>query len=142
MHIHLSAPSSVRRKLFFIRVGKLFEKPIILHFHAFSEKSNIDEGYANLYKKTFSLADKIIVLSKSWKSGLISDLNVVSNRIEVVYNPCPKVDPTKNVKKRNTILFAGTLNERKNFKTLIKAFALIAKKIPDWELVFAGNGAL
>lgn len=142
VHIHLSAPVSVKRKLFFIRITRLFKKPIILHFHAFSEKSNINKAYINLYKKTFSLADKIIVLSKSWRKGLIDDLNIPPDKIQVIYNPCPQIDSSINVQKQNIILFAGTLNERKNFKTLIRAFALIAKKTPNWNLVFAGNGAI
>ena len=36
-------------------------------------------------------------------------------------------------------MFAGTLCRRKGFDTLIKAFARIAHKHPDWKVILAGN---
>lgn len=40
------------------------------------------------------------------------------------------------------ILYAGTINERKGYSDLIKAFAKIASKHPEWKVVFAGNGEI
>ena len=140
VHIHLSAPFSTKRKQFFIYFTKLFNKSLIVHFHAFSSEANIDYKYKSLYLKTFKAADKIIVLSNSWKNGLINDLGIAKEKIEVLYNPCPIVKIDDSIKKENIILYAGTLNERKNYKTLIKSFAIIAKEFPAWKLVFAGNG--
>ena len=140
VHIHLSGPTSTNRKQIFIKLSKLFKKKIIIHFHAFSEKSSIDVNYKKLYSKTFNSADSIIVLSKSWKQGIINDLNICKNRIKVIFNPCPTIKLNQSIQKENIILFAGTLNERKNYRTLIKAFAIIAKEFPSWKLVFAGNG--
>lgn len=140
VHIHLSSPVSTKRKQIFIRLTKWFKKPLIIHFQAFSADSNIDIRYKKLYFKTFSLADIVVVLSNSWKKGLIHDLGILADKIEVIYNPCPIIEFKESGKKENLILYAGTLNERKNYKTLIKAFAIIAKEFPNWELVFAGNG--
>lgn len=42
----------------------------------------------------------------------------------------------------NIILYAGTVNERKGYADLIRAFAKIAKAFPDWRVVFAGNGEI
>jgi glycosyltransferase involved in cell wall biosynthesis len=79
-------------------------------------------------------------LSESWKLGLINDLKLNEGKIKVVYNPCPIIKLNKEIQKENIILYAGTLNERKNYKTLINAFSIIAKEFPNWKLVFAGNG--
>lgn len=38
------------------------------------------------------------------------------------------------------ILYAGTVTPRKGYQDLIRAFAIIAGKYPDWKVVFAGNG--
>jgi glycosyltransferase involved in cell wall biosynthesis len=142
VHIHLSGPTSTKRKQIFISLSKFFKKKIIIHFHAFSEKSSIDVNFKKLYFKTFNSADKIIVLSKSWKEGLINDLSICKNRIKVIYNPCLSRPQTTSKNKKNYILYAGTLNERKNYKNLLKAFAQISKEFLDWKLVFAGNGEL
>jgi len=40
------------------------------------------------------------------------------------------------------ILYAGTVNVRKGYADLIRAFAKIAPRFPDWEVVFAGNGEI
>lgn len=140
VHLHFSGQSSARRKLFFIRIAKLFKKKIIVHFHAFSSESKIDLKYKSIYSKIFSSADVIIVLSESWKLGLINDLKLKEDKIKVVYNPCPIIELNQEIQKENIILYAGTLNKRKNHKILIKAFSIISEEFPTWKLVFAGNG--
>ena len=140
VHIHLSGPISTKRKQVFIKLTKWFKKPLIIHFHAFSADANIDIRYKKCYLKIFTEADTVIVLSNSWKQGLIDDLGISPNKIEVLYNPCPTIELNQSVQKENLILYAGTLNERKNYKILIKAFAIIAKEFPTWKLVLAGNG--
>lgn len=140
VHIHLSGPVSTKRKRVFIKLTKWFKKSLIIHFHAFSAKANIDIRHKKLYLKNFIAADTIIVLSESWKQGLVNDLGISPNKIEVLYNPCPIIKLDQFTQKENIILYAGTLNKRKNYKVLIKAFAVIAKEFPSWKLVFAGNG--
>lgn len=49
---------------------------------------------------------------------------------------------TENIHKEKIILYAGTVNKRKGYADLIKAFARIASIYPDWEVVFAGNGEI
>lgn len=142
VHIHLSAPTSVKRKLLYLSLAKLFNKKVIIHFHAFSETSRVDTNYINLYRRVFKSADILIVLSKSWKESIVNDLNISPDKIEIVYNPCQNIDTTNKFHKAKYILYAGTLNKRKNYGNLIKAFALIANQITDWKLVFAGNGEL
>jgi glycosyltransferase involved in cell wall biosynthesis len=142
VHIHLSSPVSGIRKLPFLALAKIYKIPIIIHFHAFSSETNIDKNYFKLYKLLFKKANSIIVLSESWKQGLIKDLNLNPSKIEVVYNPCNIIMENKNVVKTNTILFAGTIENRKGYRDLIIAFANIAKLYPKWKLVFAGNGEI
>lgn len=142
VHIHLSAPMSAIRKYPFLVIAKNFKVPIIIHFHAFSEESSIDKKHFNLYNKIFRMADTIIVLSESWKKGIVKDLNISSDKIEVLYNPCPKISFDNKIKKTNTILYAGALINRKGFKDLIYSFAIIAKSNPEWKLIFAGNGEI
>lgn len=65
----------------------------------------------------------------------------ITEHVEVLYNPCPKVNRRED-RRENIILFAGTIIPRKGYVDLIKAFAKIAKKHPDWKVVIAGNGEI
>lgn len=142
VHVHLSAPMSAKRKFPFLMLAKLFKIPILIHFHAFSAESTIDKKHYKLYDKIFRSANTIIVLSESWKQGLIKDLNISSDKIEVLYNPCPQVVLKNDIQKTNTILYAGTIESRKGYKDLIISFAKIASIYPGWKIIFAGNGEI
>lgn len=142
VHVHLSAPMSAIRKYPFLFLAKTLKIPIIIHFHAFSAESTIDKKYSKLYTAIFRMANTIIVLSESWRNGLIKDLNISSSKIKVLYNPCPIIQENKNPIKTNTILYAGTVENRKGYKDLLNSFAIIAKIYPDWTLIFAGNGEI
>lgn len=141
VHIHLSEPTSAIRKSIFFRIAKMFKKKVILHFHAFSPDSTIFGKRKDLYSKLFNSADLVIVLSTFWKTQ-VSKIVTNPEKVVVVYNPCPVVQQNNTFIKQKYVLFAGTLNERKGYSDLIKAFALIADKFTDWKLVFAGNGEI
>lgn len=139
IHIHFSEPTSALRKNFFLNTAIFFRKKTILHFHSFSPKTTIYGPQKALYNKMFSKADLIIALSSYWKEH-INNLVHEANKIQILYNPCPKTHKDLGLEKQKIILFAGTLNERKGYKDLISAFSFIAEKFPDWKIVFAGNG--
>lgn len=76
----------------------------------------------------------VIVLSETWKK-VCDDVFLLGDKIKVVYNPCSTVMSDKKYNKRQQILYAGTINSRKGYVDMIKAFALIAKNYPDWQIV-------
>ena len=140
IHIHLSEPSSAKRKLLFFVPAYLFGKKTIAHFHSFSPDTTINGGSRWIYKYIFSRATKVIVLSNSWKEAVNKAFNL--KNIEVVYNPCSSVVSNKNYQKQNHILYAGTINARKGYSDMIRAFAKIADNHKEWKIVFAGNGEI
>lgn len=140
IHLHISQPTTIRRKSVFLNLAKLFRKKIIIHFHAFNVDGTVKGPYANKYISFFSKADRIIVLSDWWKNELIN-AGVSENLINVLYNPCPEIIPYSESRK-NIILYAGTINQRKGYADLIRAFANIHSLFPDWILEIAGNGEI
>lgn len=82
----------------------------------------------------------ILVLSRQWQRW-INDALGLQDKIQVLYNPCPKVARRADLRK-NHILFAGTIIPRKGYETLLRGFAIIADKYPQWTIVFAGNGEI
>ncbi|MFR9502514.1 MAG: glycosyltransferase family 4 protein [Rikenellaceae bacterium] len=141
VHIHMSEPPSAIRKCLFMPLAKLFGKKVIIHFHAFSPETTIESSSKSVYRYLFSRADRVVVLSESWRKA-VNDSFDLSDKVVVVFNPCTTEPSSEVVQKQNQILYAGTVNARKGYADMIKAFAKIAKKHPDWKIVFAGNGEI
>lgn len=141
VHIHFSEPRSAFRKNIFLSIVKIFNIKTILHFHAFSPDTTLFGKKKLLYSSMFNKADVIIALSGYWKEQ-ISRVIKDSDKIKVIYNPCPEIQQNCEVQKDKVILYAGTLNQRKGYGDLIKAFSLISKKNQDWKIIFAGNGEI
>ena len=141
VHIHTSEPPSALRKCLFMWLAKLLGKKTIVHFHSFSPETTINGKYKNVYRYLFTRADVVIVLSQLWKK-YVNNAFRLGDKVRVVYNPCTAdVFPEKYEKKKQ-ILYAGTVNARKGYEDMIKAFAKVASGFPDWQIVFAGNGEL
>ena len=138
VHIHLATTQSAKRKKMFFYLAKWLSKKVILHFHPSNEKFLFEPMNSKLYRKLFSKADLVLVLSEQWRCWIKMALGL-SNHIEVLYNPCPIVNRRDDLRK-NHILFAGTIISRKGYETLIRGFARIAQEHSDWKVIFAGNG--
>lgn len=145
VYLHISQPITIMRKRPFLELAKRFGKKIIVHFHGYETISTIEGKDADAYKVFFDSADVIIVLSKWWKDKLVEILGINEDKIKILYNPCPpKIESLSKYieEKRNYILYAGTVNKRKGYGDLIKAFANVSNNFPDWKVVFAGNGEI
>ncbi|MDD5659870.1 MAG: glycosyltransferase family 1 protein [Actinomycetota bacterium] len=99
-------------------------------------------------------AKKIIADSNSTKQDIVNFMNIDPRKIEVVYMAADKkfrkLEPDKIKKevpakfniKKDYILSVGTIEPRKNFKTLIKAFDIFKKSFKvseNYNLVIAGK---
>lgn len=144
VHMHVSHGGSIKRKSLIMHIAKLFHCKTIVHFHppgpfVLQNRKNVPG-----YKYLFQSADVVIVLSEQWKRWLKEYLcgeksESWLNKLRVLYNPCPKVNRL-NIPRKMQILLAGTIDLRKGYDVAIKAFGQIAKKYPDWRLLFAGIG--
>lgn len=140
VHIHIATTQSAKRKVLFFYPAKWLGKKTIFHFHPSNEKFLFEPYNQKLYRSLFSKADLILVLSEQWRRWIKEALGLTEH-IEVLYNPCPIVSHRTDLRKKN-ILFAGTIIPRKGYADLIKGFAPIAPKHPDWKITFAGNGEI
>jgi len=146
VHLHLSEPTSIRRKALFFWPAHWLGKKIILHFHAFSPDTTIRGPFRRLYRKLFIGADAVVLLSETWNREVCSAFGDAVHT-SVIYNPnCSEAAGASpipdNWNRKPYILYAGTLNRRKGFMDLIKAFSIIGMKYPDWYLIIAGNGEI
>ena len=105
---------------------------------------NIIKQY--LYKKIYSLADKIIVNSKEFQNEMKLKFQL---KTHCIYNPLNKTEIIKKSKKKinfqffskNTInlIFVGRLNEQKNPLFLLKVIKKISSNLKI-KLLLIGNG--
>lgn len=138
VHLHLTGGTSVRRKAVFFRLARLMGKRTIVHFHPSGPEVLDDPASARHLRRLFTGADRVVVLSGQWRTWLSERLGV-TERVTVLYNPCPAVPPP-TARRQPVVLFAGSVIARKGYDTLIRAFALVAKRHEEWCLVVAGNG--
>lgn len=105
--------------------------------------------YLKKIKYSCNVADKIVCISEQTKKDLISFLQVDPEKIIVIYQNCDqqfkedvtsdkklKVQQTYNLPDRY-ILHVGTVEERKNALTLVKAYQ--TAKNTDFHLVIVGK---
>lgn len=112
-------------------------------YHKRTENPDFAKAKFNdLYKRDLHKADGILLITPSLRQLFIDDYGVspekaiVTNMVvdESRFENLPEVTPTKS------IAYCGTISERKDgVDYLVKAFALVHEKYPDWELVMMGN---
>lgn len=141
IHIHISHNTTAKRKSIFMFLAKLMKKETVIHFHAFNVEDSILGTCQSYYKYLFDNADRVLVLSRWWKKQVESVFLLPTHKLQILYNPCPFVNQNHS-KKFPIILYAGTINQRKGYADLIKAFSRIASKYPNWKVFFIGNGEI
>lgn len=122
VHIHSASSSSFYRKAHFVKLAKFLHKTVVLHMHSsvfmnFYKESN-DKDYIN---KILLMADKLVVLSKSWKS-YYNQICVPEDNIVIINNPvCASKSMEVEKRKIVRMLFLGDLRERKGVWDILKA---------------------
>lgn len=147
VHIHTSNFRAEQRKRLFARLAHWCGKRVIMHLHSSSPEFSVGGEHAELYRYSFTHAERVIVLSESWRREVIRAFPEIADRVCVLENPCVAlpIPPDMHLPlPERYILFAGTLNGRKRYADLLRAFAQICEcaDCRDVHLVFAGNGEL
>lgn len=103
--------------------------------------------YDYKFKKACENASKIVAVSEATKNDIIEYYNIDPSRVEVQYQSCNKLffeplntEKTKLIQQKyglpqNFLLYVGTIEERKNLLTIIKAL----KQVKDIMLVVIGR---
>ena len=140
VHVHAAHRTSFCRKAFFVLLAKCFGKKTILHLHA-PYPHAFDNGFMNrLARYVFSHADVVVALSAFW-ADQVHRIAPCAN-VVVIPNPCAEPAeevPPQRLRKRS-VLFVGKLEPRKGYADLLRAMSAIIARVPEAELVLAGDG--
>lgn len=139
IYLHVGDHVSMYRKNLILRLIRSINFRVVLHIHVPLRISDISiQQQKSLFRLIYK-SDEVVVLSTLLENHLKRQFPQLS--IRTVYNPARRSEQGANQKER-WILWAGTLNDRKNYLMMINAFSAVHKEFPQWKLVFAGNGEL
>ncbi len=129
-------PRKGTQTLFFLFLySKFLRKKIVVQYHV----GNQLQKCIHLWRFKFWLkhADKSLFLGDTWKRQMQSLIPNINNA-DYLYNPVP-LQNKQDVPNRY-FLFAALFRANKGCDILIKAFAKIAHKYPDWKIILCGSG--
>ncbi|MDW0116281.1 glycosyltransferase [Sporosarcina thermotolerans] len=102
-----------------------------------------------LYKYLYPKADLIIAQCDEMKNDIMHFSNVKGENIQYIYNPLDinniremSVGISPYYGKMVNFLSVGRLTQQKGFDTLINAFTIVSKNIPNAHLTILGEGEL
>jgi len=114
----------------------------------FLDESRLPAFYALLYRHLYRLADRVIVLSHSMKTAIVSRTRVKEESVSVIYNSVHQDRYQLNGNRRDVvqefqkiIVVVGRLEYQKGYDILIRAFSNIVDKYPGYRLLIIGTGA-
>jgi glycosyltransferase involved in cell wall biosynthesis len=107
--------------------------------------------YSLKFRRACKKADVVVAISERTKQDIIDFYKIEASKIKVIYQSChpqfyltpPQYDESVLSKKYNLpesyILYVGTINERKNLLSLVKAMQLLENQ-ENTQLVVVGTG--
>ena len=95
-----------------------------------------------LIRNLYQSANQIISTSKYVSRDMTNFFKLPKNKVKTIYNgiDVPKKELIKQHSPKKSILMIAKFIEPKDQPTLIKAFAIVLKKFPDYRLELIGDG--
>jgi glycosyltransferase involved in cell wall biosynthesis len=115
-------------------VVTLHDIAFITHPDSFSKVFR--KYYQYIIPKVIKRANKIITVSNFTKFEILKYYPFAKNKIEVIYLGVDKKFRVLDIEKQNYILYVGSINKRKNFISVLKAFMQLDI---DYKLIMVGN---
>jgi glycosyltransferase involved in cell wall biosynthesis len=141
--------NSVIRDGLLVLIAKLHGRKVLIFFRGWDPlcEQRIRRNYAGIFRNVFGRADAFIVLAKEFKQKLYEmgmrvpvfvETTVVDDRLisDVGQSRGSQDSGARSV----SILFLGRLDRDKGLLESIEAFSILRNRIPDINLIIAGDG--
>ena len=128
VHQHTAADGSFRRNAQIARLCRFMGRKVILHIHASRFKDFYDEASQEdkcRIMKTLRSADRLIVLSNSWKEWFAS-IGIDPDKMTVLHNITPEpahIAEAKVKDGKTHFLFMGEIGQRKGVFDILRALS-------------------
>lgn len=115
--------------------------------HCYPPHAPLGFVWSTLRRKMYGRLSGVVALTRECAQWI--GAHTSTSHIAVIPNPavCPLPDNPPRIRpeavctpERKVLLAVGRLNAVKNYEVLIRAFADLAGKFPDWDLVILGEG--
>lgn len=102
------------------------------------------EAFVPLEKRSYALAEKIVAISQGTAQALITDYGITPDKIVTIPIGVmmERYRLPNEMRKPNSILYVGRLDQRKGVSILVKAFITLKNQLPEATLTIAGSGPL
>ena len=116
--------------------------PTVVHFHGYDASVSKVIENCNSYKGVFTLAHKIIAVSRKMEQMLLNIGCPKDKLIYNVYGPQPEFEAVSPLFTKKQFISIGRFTDKKAPYYTIMAFKEVVKKHPDARLFLAGDGVL
>lgn len=107
------------------------------HFnYAYMQGTERKRNALNLIRK---YASQLVVLTKTDKQMYLDNKEFAPHFITQIYNPLPFEKNSPIVHKEHKVLALGRFAYQKGFDYLLRAWAIVEKKMPNWTLEIVGD---
>lgn len=143
LHAHVASGVSFWRKSLFIALAHLYSCPVVFHLHGGEFREFLSRQDHRLWHRFPNWIIKRSACIFALTSDMARWLGIryANARIEVFPNPVMLVATQRAESSTSTeILFLGRVDEKKGIFDLLRAMALLRKKVPEAQLTVAGLG--
>ena len=117
--------------------------PLVISERSDPYKNYLGKAWLILRSLTYPAANRLVVLSSHYIQFFQP---MLGQRVTAIPNPAfppPQADDTVvSMPTGKIVVSVGRLSYEKGYDLLIRAFALVKKKHPEWNLLILGDGAL
>lgn len=138
IHFHMVPGITLLIQLPELIIARLYRKKIVMEVHVGNQL--VPYARDKFFKWWLRQADFVLLLAKKWVNLYNESYSDVNTPADVLYNACEMHEPIPFEEKKKLIIFAGTIHENKAPDLLLKAWAKLKSRYPDWHLSFMGSG--
>lgn len=140
VHFHTVPNVSMKIQLPVFLLALMGRKKIIVHLHVGNQLTFPGTRNFKLAHWCMKRADRIVLLAHKFAGFMDEYWQDVKTPKTVIYNACEDVKALPYEQHEKYILYAGRFTDNKGGWLLVKAFAMIHEKFPEWKLLLLGEG--
>ena len=139
--VHAHEPLSPSTSMLAVLAGG---GPVVATFHAFHERSRLLSLAAPALRSVAGRIDAVVAVSQAAADFLapvvLAPVEIIPNGVEVERFARSASTPSRGASSGRVVLWVNRLDPQKGFSVALRAFELLADRVPDLGLVVAGNG--